>query len=242
MLSIPPWSSLALARQFADENEKSAKLSGELQEKLLLEDRLEEAHIRASKASLQMLRYQLNPHFLFNALASIRGAISVDTDAARDMLSALADFCRLTLSNGAKDFISVEEEIALIREYTRIETARLDGYLEVHVELDSTVAQESIPSFLLQPLVENAVKYGKKTSPDSLRIDILVHKPDASHLNMVVTNTGTWVDSEQSNPQENTSIGLKNLQNRLQTTYPDDHSLVTSAANGRVRVEVIIPI
>ena len=218
------------------------RLQMELHNRALKE---EKALILAEKATLEMLRFQLNPHFLFNSLASIRGAVASDPNLARDMISNLAKFCRLILSRKTMGSSTIKEETALIGLYLDIEKVRLGDYLSVLIHTEPDLGGFQVPSFLLQPLVENAVKYGSRTSPDKLEIRVSVGY-GAQHLRdrccLEVANTGTWVET-QTGPENNSmGIGLENVNQRLQTSYSGKANVKTIAEDGWVVVRVEIPL
>lgn len=214
------------------------QLKIELAEQKLKE---EKALIMAEKATLEMLRYQLNPHFLFNSLASIRGAVIRDRDMAREMITNLAEFCRLILSQKGKEESLIREEVALIRLYLDIEKVRLGEYLGVSINMDSTLAHEYIPSFLLQPLVENAVKYGKRTSPDHLEVVITITPLNPGGFVLEVANTGTWVAPDAKRADNATGIGIKNLKQRLEGFYSGEAVFETIIEDGWVRAKLEVP-
>jgi len=124
----------------------------------IMEQRLneEKALILAEKATLEMLRYQLNPHFLFNSLASIRGAVIRDPHIARDMITNLAEFCRLILSHKGKDPSPLREVLELSRLYLNIEKVRLGDYLSVSIHMESALADRSAPFFCFSLCHENS--------------------------------------------------------------------------------------
>ncbi len=210
-----------------------------LKENVALEQKLDEQRTRAEKASLQMLRYQLNPHFLFNSIASIRGAVQVDVSTAREMLGALGEYCRLALENGKREVLTVKEELALVKQYTEIESARFAEYLDFTFEVAKEVDNLEIPSFALQPLVENAVKYGSQTSQDKLDVEVEASRRDNSIL-LRVSNSGTWVSENSRKENTGTSTGLSNTKQRLETMYPGRYYLKTSEENNWVHVTIEI--
>ena len=202
----------------------------------------EKSLILAEKATLEKLRYQLNPHFLFNALSSIRGAIGGDGGPARDMIARLAGFCRLTLDQGKRETVPLEEAIRLNRLYLEMEQIRMGDYLTVAVEMDPDAGNVRIPALLIQPLVENAIKYGRLTSPEGLEIRITVNRRQNQHLFLEVANTGTWVETGSEKTPASTGTGLKNLRQQLDRIYPGFYAFQSETSNGWVRVRVEIPL
>ncbi|MBN1821735.1 MAG: histidine kinase, partial [Prolixibacteraceae bacterium] len=134
----------------------------------LLDERLryDESQKLAQKATLQMLRYQLNPHFLFNTLNSIQGIMYHDIKLADKMLTELTEFLRYTLRDNEKVFVPLKKEIEIIEKYLLIEKIRFNEKLKYQFEVSSFAREIKVLCFLLQPIVENAIKFGMKTSPN----------------------------------------------------------------------------
>lgn len=193
----------------------------------------------AMESKRETLRYQINPHFLFNALASIRGAVFSNQDAAYDMITHLAEFYRLSLSRGTIEMQTLAGEISMIEHFLEIEKIRHGSYLSVEIEVDSSVKEMAIPSLLLQPLVENAVKYGSKTSPIHLGIRITATSYRETHVCITIANTGKWMAPTDSTA--GTGIGIQNVTARLRAFYPNAHTFEKHEDNGEVRMEIILP-
>jgi two-component system LytT family sensor kinase len=136
----------------------------------LQEQRALEAKALAREAQLQSLSYQLNPHFLFNALNSIRALIQEDEQKAREMVTQLSEFLRYTLLNPPLDEIPLREEVDALRRYLAIEKARFEDRLTISLDVDRAAEERVVPGFLLHPLVENAIKHGMRTSPRPLPV------------------------------------------------------------------------
>lgn len=227
-----------LSHELEEKNRKLKASLQTLQENIQLKDQLQEqtqkkelANVEAEKSLLEKLRYQLNPHFLFNALTSIRGAILKDGEIARDMIASLSEFCRLILSGGKEEWLKISQELQLVLHYLNIEQIRLGDYLTVNTEIEPEVEERQVPSFLLQPLVENAVKFGKLTSPEQLEIKIRISK-QADRTIIEVANTGTWVEDSSMLGLKSTGIGLENLKKRIERIYPNNSSFSEKSENG----------
>jgi two-component system, LytTR family, sensor kinase len=176
-----------------------------------------EEHAQLKSAQLEMLRYQLNPHFLFNTLSSVEGMIEVDTQKAKAMIIQISEFLRYSLFEGAKGVVSLTKEINIIKNYLGIEKIRYQDNLIVEYNIDPQIENYPIPVFLIHPLIENAIKHGMATSPMPLRIvlnAILVE----DNLKIEVFNSGRWIEDS------NRGIGLQNIQKRLEHSYPNNHS------------------
>jgi LytS/YehU family sensor histidine kinase len=212
---------------------------------LLLEkqtDRLLRLESQASSAQLAMLRYQLNPHFLFNTLNSISTLVLLkQTDRANAMLSRLSSFLRYTLVNEPTGQVTVAQEVETLKLYLEIEKMRFEERLRPTFEVDPTVSQARLPSLLLQPLVENAIKYA--VTPQEEGADIrVVAKRDIDRVIITVSDTGPGADDHWVRAQESTGVGLANIRDRLAQAYGADHRFETeSNVSGGFRVIIDIP-
>jgi hypothetical protein len=195
------------------------------------------ARLGEEKARLEVLRYQLNPHFLFNTLASISAALPAGASTPRTMVERLAEFCRLTLHRpNDRDWTTVGEEVQLLRSYLEIEQSRWGALLDVTIDCDPALAGEQLPHFLLLPLVENALKYGRATSADRVGLRLTAQRGAGGALVFTVANTGEWIEASTKKTVSTLGIGLENLRERLARHYPRTHHLEFSHANGWVTV------
>ncbi len=204
-------------------------------------DRSEKAQLLAQSAQLQMLRYQLNPHFLFNSLNSIRALVEEDRGKARDMITELAELLRYSLTSQKNGDVPLSTELEAIQHYFAIEEKRFEDNLKVEYAIDPLAEDFPVPSFLLHPLVENAVKYGMHTSSMPLRISITAEVSEED-LTVRVVNSGTWVKPERRSPdtRTGTGTGLRNIQQRLENAFAGKyHFETTETARG---VEALIRI
>ena len=191
----------------------------------------------ATEAELAMLRYQVNPHFLFNSLNSLRALIDENPAAARTMVTQLAELFRHSLRT-TRDELTVGDELTAIRNYLDIQKIRFDDGLDTELEVDDHAARTSLAGFLIHPLVENAVKYGLETSDRPLRVRVRVRR-EAARLDVLVTNTGRWLDDGAARGA-GTGTGLRNLRARLAHLYPGRHTLEIGAADGLVRAHLVL--
>ena len=199
------------------------------------------ARLAEEKARLEMLRYQLNPHFLYNSLNSIRALIYSNAAAAGEMVTRLSEFCRWTLTRSADEMTTVAEEAEMLQAYLDIERTRWQEGLRASIEVTPEARNAPLPQFLLLPLLENAIKYGGKTSPDILEVRIRVRR-DGDRLDCEVANTGHWVELNGEKPRESTRIGLENLRQRLRRHYGPDCDFEKTGANGWVTVRLRLPL
>jgi integral membrane sensor domain MASE1 len=190
------------------------------------------AQLSEEKARLEVLRYQLNPHFLYNSLNSIYGLLFESARDAGEMVLRLSDFCRATLTGPQDELPTLGAEVDALRSYLDVEKVRWGDKLQVEVAVAPDLGPVRLPPFLLLPLVENAIKYGGRTSPEVLRLRIDAHRA-AGALVIEVANTGRWLEPDASRPGS-TGIGLENLRQRLQRYYPDAHAFTLAARDGWV--------
>ena len=212
---------------------------------LLLEeqtDRLLRLEHQASSAQLAMLRYQLNPHFLFNTLNSISTLVLLkQTDRANAMLSRLSSFLRYTLVNEPTGQVTVMQEIETLKLYLEIEKMRFEDRLRPHFAIDRQVERALMPSLLLQPLVENAIKYA--VTPQEEGADISIEaRLNVDRVAITVSDTGPGAEDHWVRAQQSTGVGLANIRDRLAQAYGDNHRFEThSDTRGGFRVLIEIP-
>jgi signal transduction histidine kinase len=213
---------------------------------LLLEkqsDQLLRLETQASSAQLAMLRYQLNPHFLFNTLNSISTLVLLkQTEQANAMLSRLSSFLRYTLVNEPTGQVTVEQEVETLKLYLDIEKMRFEDRLRPRFHIDPAVANARLPSLLLQPLVENAIKYA--VTPQEEGADIAVDaRKVADKVVITVTDTGPGADAAYTvRAEQSTGVGLANIRDRLAQAYGAEHRFETQTnIQGGFNVTIEIP-
>lgn len=188
----------------------------------------------ANKAQLEMLRYQLNPHFLFNALNSIRASVDEDAARAKQMITSLSEFLRYSLLHESAKKIPLREEIEAARNYLAIEKIRFEEKLLVEFEIEKSAEDFKVPSFLLNPLVENAVKHGLQTNAKPLKIKISAKIFDKI-LHLEVSNSGKLQDAAGGD-----GIGLKNVRERLEKLFGEQGKFDLLQENGLVKARIEI--
>jgi hypothetical protein len=203
----------------------------------------------ARDAQLQMLAYQLNPHFLFNTLNSIRALINEDRQRARDMVTALSGYLRYALVERPLHVALLEEEVASVRGYLAIEQVRFEERLDARMEIEPATLRCEVPAFLLNPLVENAVKHGVTSAagaPLVVRIGARLVEPD--RLRLVVENSGRWGNGRANVLADRGGdddlpggLGLANVRARLEALHPGEHRIDIESEDGCVRVVVELP-
>jgi signal transduction histidine kinase len=204
-------------------------------------DQLAELEHQASAAQLAMLRYQLNPHFLFNTLNSISTLVLLkQTERANAMLSRLSSFLRYTLVNEPTGQVTVAQEAETLKLYLEIEKMRFEDRLRPHFHIDPAASRGRMPSLLLQPLVENAVKYAVTPQEEGADISIDARKVGERVL-ITVSDTGPGPDAQNCG-QQSTGVGLANIRDRLAQAYGADHRFETQTKReGGFAVIIEIP-
>jgi two-component system, LytTR family, sensor kinase len=213
---------------------------------LLLEEQTDQLLIlehQASAAQLAMLRYQLNPHFLFNTLNSISTLVLLkQTERANAMLSRLSSFLRYTLVNEPTGQVTVEQEVETLKLYLEIEKMRFEQRLRPRFMIEPGAAGARLPSLLLQPLVENAIKYA--VTPQEQGADISVEaRRVGNRVILSVVDTGPGADSGYTcRAEQSTGVGLANIRDRLAQAYGADHRFETQTnTQGGFSVTIEIP-
>ncbi|WP_269713781.1 sensor histidine kinase [Caulobacter sp. NIBR2454] len=201
------------------------------------ERQLAETQRLAQEAQLVALRYQINPHFLFNTLNAISALVLDHRNAAAEtMLLRLSAFFRLTLTLEPTEAIVLSREIELQRTYLDIEQARFTDALDVAVDLPPALENALVPALILQPLVENAVKYGLDGEAGRARIAIAA-RAEGEVLVLEVTNTVLRTNAPGA------GIGLRNVAERLAAEYGDEANMsVDDSVAGRFHVALTLPL
>jgi len=195
---------------------------------------------RQEKSELALLRYQMQPHFLFNALTAVM-AVSGDREKVEALTQSLADYLRFSLSKSDEDSSPLGDELEALENYLHVEKIRFAENLNYHINADQEARAFVVPSQLVQPLLENAIKYGQQTSPMPLSILIQARRAGAN-LQLLVENTGSWVDPSASSRDQGMGIGIGNLRRRLQLLYGERASLTYEHSPEWVRAMVTLPI
>lgn len=205
-------------------------------------DRMRLLETEASSAQLAMLRYQLNPHFLFNTLNSISTLVLLkETQRANAMLSRLAAFLRYTLANEPTAHVTVAQEVETLKLYLDIEKMRFEKRLRTEFEIDPRVEKARLPSLLLQPLVENAIKYAVTPQEEGADISVAARLV-GERVQITVSDTGPGLNEAPKRPTLSTGVGLTNIRERLAQAYGPDHRFSIRALPARgFEVEIDIP-
>jgi two-component system, LytTR family, sensor kinase len=200
-------------------------------------ERETELQLAVREAELTALEAQINPHFLFNCLNSIRALVTIDPERAQDMLTRLANVLRSSLRQDRAHTVPLATELATVSDYLALEAVRFEERLHARVLADPEVAQYAVPPLVLQTLVENAIKHGIAHVAGHGMLTVRGDLIDG-RLRLTVENTGTLNESAASP----TRLGLANVRDRLRLLYGDQASVQLEGADNRVRATVLIPL
>ncbi|MGH7719268.1 MAG: sensor histidine kinase [Gemmatimonadaceae bacterium] len=185
---------------------------------------------------LSALRAQLNPHFLFNSLNSLRALITEDPARAQEAITGLAALLRYTLQLSRARTTTLEREIEATRHYLELEALRFEARLDYRIDIEPRALEHPVPPMLVQTLVENAIKHGIAELPEGGAVRVEARKP-ASDLYVRVTNTGTLPGGRDAR-----GIGLENSLERLRLIFGDRVKLdLAASAPGEVTCSVVVP-
>jgi LytS/YehU family sensor histidine kinase len=210
------------------------KYTEDLHEKVLNEANLQQI---IQQTALDALKSQLNPHFIFNSLNSISSLTISNPEKAQQMVIKLSDFLRRSLQNGDKKTRTLAQEMETIQLYLDIEKIRFGDRLSVLYKISDECLSVQLPNMILQPLFENAIKFGLYDTLDDVEI-ITSAVVDKSILTITITNP---YDSK-TQPPKGKGIGLKNTEQRLKIHYRLDHVIVTTKTNDTFAVTLNIPV
>jgi sensor histidine kinase YesM len=211
------------------------------------------SQLLTQEARLQMLAYQINPHFLFNALNSLRAMIDEDRVRARRMITELAEFLRYTLVHRPLGHATLAAELEAIENYLAIEKIRFEERLAITLEIDRALNDARVPAFLLHPLVENALRHGAGGSPAiPLRVRLGATR-EGERLVLEVWNSGTLRSPSVHGPvgalvpsdvdrSSGAGIGLANVRSRLDALFPAQHLFTLAETGGGVLARIELPL
>jgi two-component system LytT family sensor kinase len=191
-----------------------------------------------AEARLTALQSQLNPHFLFNTLHAVSSLVERDPRGVRRMIARLSDLLRFTLERTDQQEVALEQELAFLERYLEIMQIRFQGQLQVDTYVDAGVTDALVPTLILQPLVENAVKHGVSKVNASGRIEISARRA-GDRLVLAVRDNGPGLDNGDASEE---GVGLGNTRARLEQLYGSAQSLtLREAPEGGLIAEVTLP-
>lgn len=211
-------------REAAQLNLRAAQLEGQLTE-----------------ARLHTLQSQLNPHFLFNSLNAISAFTESDPTTARHMMACLGRLLRTSLDHAGRQEVTAKEEIAFLEDYLAIERLRFEDRLTVDVKVDEHILGALVPSFVLQPLVENAVQHGGSAVRRKSHIQVSIVE-SSGRLFITVEDNGAGLP-DGWRLEDHAGVGLSNIARRLKELYKSEHTFAVSRrSEGGVRAEMSLPL
>ena len=189
-----------------------------------------------TEAELRSLKFQINPHFIFNSLNSISALTEIDPKRAKQMIIKLAEFLRFTLANNDRQKNSLIEELKNIKLYLDIEKIRFDEKFEYVEELQEECSKTQIPSMILQPLFENAIKHAVYETLDTVIIKLTCNKQD-DFLKISLCN-----NFEGESHKKGAGVGLRNIKDRLKLIYQQDNLMEVKKESDKFTVNIYIPL
>jgi len=199
---------------------------------------LRQAHL-AAQAQLQVLKLEMQPHFLFNALHSVSALIDSDPTAANDTLVLVSDMLRHAVETARVQEVSLREELRTLRLYTQIQQVRFGERLHIAWNIADEALDAAVPHMLLQPLVENAIKHGVEAHSSAGKIQVRAVREQAALL-LTIRDDGPGC--RVPSPRRGPGVGITNVRSRLAQLYPNHHFFdVADAPEGGALVTIRIP-
>ncbi len=194
-----------------------------------------------NEVELNNLRAQLNPHFMFNALNSIRALVDENPTQAKKSITQMSNILRNSLVSGRKKFVEMSEELRMVQDYLSLEKIRFEERLQFEIDIPEELYKSSIPPLLVQTLVENAVKHGISNLPEGGKIWIHAQNSEDGNLIIKVCNSGKF-DLLKPRRKDSNGIGLTNSRRRLNLLFGDKASLEIYNEDDRVICKVTMPL
>ena len=195
---------------------------------------LRDREVSLSRARLHALELQIQPHFLFNTLHSIGGLVrNRRTDEAVEMIAGLSDLLRYSLDHAGNSLVPLGKEAEMLERYLGIQQVRFADRLTVSIDIPAEVRRARVPTLILQPLAENAIRHGVAQSASAGRVEVRAFR-DSNRLRIELFNTGALSG-------RNHGLGIRNTEDRLRQLYGDAQSFTLAAANGGVVASLTIP-
>jgi len=204
-----------------------------LQERMQQEERLK---VLVRDAELNLLKSQINPHFLFNSLNSISSLTMSNPDEARDMIIRLSDFLRYSLKHRENEFVPLKEELGRMKDYLAIEKIRFGEKLQYVFNISAECEEFPVPTMIFQPLFENAIRHSvyESIEPVTVHFDCI---PDNGYMKTVIAN-----DYDPGVPsRKGTGVGLQNVRQRIELAYQDKGSVHWQGKEGVYKVIILFP-
>ena len=191
------------------------------------------------EAELNKLKSQLNPHFMFNAMNSIRALVDENPQKAKQAVTQLSNILRQTLTLEKNKLISFDDELTLVKDYLALEKIRFEERLHYSLDIDEASSRYKLPPMLLQTLVENAIKHGISKLTKGGMVSITTkYQSETNKLKIEIANSGIYKPDE--NPQS--GYGIQNTKDRLTYVFADGASFFIVNENDVVKTEIVIPL
>ncbi len=187
-----------------------------------------------NEIELKNLRAQINPHFLFNSLNSIKALVEIDKDESKVAITKLSNLLRNSIQLGKNRLISLEKELELVKTYLDIEKIRFENHIRLSYKVDESTLQYKIPPLMIQTIAENAIKHGLSKIVDGGHLEIEV-KPENEKLKIRVSNSGSLSDLDKSK-----GIGIENTKKRLSIIYGKEADFNLFESEGLVHAVIIV--
>lgn len=227
-------------------NVSMAKGIAQLLSSQILQGHYQQQQTLLTQAELKLLQAQVNPHFLFNALTTISAVTRNEPDKARDLIQHLAQFFRSNLKQNIES-VSLREELSHVQAYLTIEQARLTDRLNVSINIAPSLMDIKLPSFTLQPLIENAIKHGISTMLKAGKLEIYSEEEPGGARIFVTDNAGTFLTNNEgtfvTNNAGDDGLGLKIVDKRLINHFSKNSSLrISSTEHKLTQVSFFLPV
>jgi LytS/YehU family sensor histidine kinase len=203
------------------------------------ERRLNEEREMREQIELQMLRSLTNSHFLCNALSTIQRTLDNGRQGAGEMVQAMSDYLNYSLKHRSDNVVPLGEEVNALEDYLVLQHAALGPILDFGLQVAKGLDTVEVPGFVLQPLVENAIKYGRETHQRRVSIRVVIQR-EGDRLVLEVYNTGHWILPDPR--RQSGGVGLETIKRKLQWLYSDQHSFTTLEEEGWVSVRIQFPL
>jgi sensor histidine kinase YesM len=192
-----------------------------------------------TEVELGGLRSQLNPHFLFNALNSIRALVDENPDLSKKAITKMSNILRASLTSGKRTFVPLSEEMRIVKDYLDLEKIRFEERLSYEFDIPDSISKFEIPPLMIQTLVENGVKHGISTLPEGGVVRVEAQEISSESIQIRVINTGAY--TPKGDTPERTGIGLRNSRRRLNLLYGDKGFIDIFNIEGNVHCCVNLP-
>lgn len=190
-----------------------------------------------TEVELNNLKAQLNPHFMFNSMNSIRALIEENPELAKESITKLSNILRSTLVMGRKQLVSINEELEIIHDYLKLESIRYEERLKVSMKVDDSVLNFLVPPLMIQTLVENAIKHGISRLPEGGLVEIFI-TTENNQLIIRISNSGKLQDQNSGG----TGIGITNTKHRLELLYDNKAEFTIREIENKVVAQIKIPL